>query len=68
MLVARLATRKAKPNGQYYVTSDEVCQFMKKQKIEDLPGLRNELIIFEWCFFCRYTEYLQVLVDELQKN
>lgn len=38
MLVARLATRKAKPNGQFYVKDCNAADFMKAQKINDLPG------------------------------
>lgn len=38
MLLARLANRAAKPNGQYYVTSEYVEEFMRKQNVRDLPG------------------------------
>ncbi|KHJ49100.1 BRCA1 protein [Trichuris suis] len=38
-LVARLATRTAKPNGQYAVTSKEVSHFMEAISLGDLPGV-----------------------------
>jgi DNA repair protein REV1 len=39
MLLARLATREAKPNGQYYVEKGYEQEFISKQKILDLPGI-----------------------------
>jgi nucleotidyltransferase/DNA polymerase involved in DNA repair len=39
MLIARLATRHAKPNGQFLVKRVDVGEFMKVEKIENLPGL-----------------------------
>lgn len=44
LLIARLATRKAKPNGQFRVKAEEVDQFMTVQRIEDLPGFGDALI------------------------
>jgi len=38
MLQARLATRVAKPNNQFYVESDHVCTFMLDKGVSDLPG------------------------------
>lgn len=38
MLLARLANRAAKPNGQYYVPNEHIEEFMAKQKVQDLPG------------------------------
>ncbi|CDW57761.1 terminal deoxycytidyl transferase rev1 [Trichuris trichiura] len=38
-LVARLATRMAKPNGQYVVTSKQVSHFMEAISVGDLPGV-----------------------------
>ncbi|KAH9564768.1 hypothetical protein CY35_04G041900 [Sphagnum magellanicum] len=47
MLLARLATRKAKPNGQFYIPPADVEKFMAGLSVEDLPGvgwmLRNKL-------------------------
>ncbi|XP_054716537.1 DNA repair protein REV1-like [Uloborus diversus] len=39
MLLARLGNRRAKPNGQYFVQEEEVEDFMKEQKVRDLPGV-----------------------------
>ncbi|XP_015925771.2 DNA repair protein REV1 [Parasteatoda tepidariorum] len=39
MLLARLATKIGKPNGQYHVLDSDVEEFMKKQKVDDLPGV-----------------------------
>uniref|UniRef100_A0A7I4CIB7 DNA repair protein REV1 n=1 Tax=Physcomitrium patens TaxID=3218 RepID=A0A7I4CIB7_PHYPA len=38
-LLARLATRKAKPNGLYYIAPSEVEGFMDELAVEDLPGV-----------------------------
>lgn len=38
ILVSRLATREAKPNGQHLINPDEVDEFMKGQAIGNLPG------------------------------
>ncbi|GBL80967.1 DNA repair protein REV1 [Araneus ventricosus] len=39
MLLARLATKVAKPNGQHYVHDAAVEKLMKQQKVGDLPGV-----------------------------
>ena len=39
MLLARMATRKAKPDGQYYLPREEVASFLACQKVHDLPGV-----------------------------
>ena len=39
ILLARLATRSAKPNGQFYLDSRDVTDFMAKQSVKDLPGI-----------------------------
>lgn len=39
MLLARLATKQAKPNGQFYLKPEAVANFMSEQKIADLPGV-----------------------------
>uniref|UniRef100_A0A9J2PK98 DNA repair protein REV1 n=1 Tax=Ascaris lumbricoides TaxID=6252 RepID=A0A9J2PK98_ASCLU len=38
MLIARLSTRHAKPNGQFVVKCAEVENFMRKERISNLPG------------------------------
>ena len=39
MLLARMATRKAKPNGQYYLPTSEVQSYLADQPAADLPGV-----------------------------
>ena len=38
MLIARLATKKAKPNGQHLITDSQVVKFIANEKVSDLPG------------------------------
>ncbi|CAH1107539.1 unnamed protein product [Psylliodes chrysocephalus] len=38
-LQARLATKKAKPAGQYYLKSDDIESYMVEIKLSDLPGV-----------------------------
>ncbi|CAN9497523.1 unnamed protein product [Ophioblennius macclurei] len=39
ILLARLATRKAKPNGQYLLKSEEVDDFIRDLPVTSLPGV-----------------------------
>ncbi|MEQ2256542.1 deoxycytidyl transferase, partial [Ilyodon furcidens] len=39
ILLARLATRKAKPNGQYFLRSEEVDDFIRDLPVTSLPGV-----------------------------
>jgi len=39
ILVARLATKQAKPNGVCYITDDMIKSFIRDKKVEDLPGI-----------------------------
>ncbi|XP_047457742.1 DNA repair protein REV1 isoform X2 [Mugil cephalus] len=39
ILLARLATRKAKPNGQYFLKSEEVDDFIRDLPVTSLPGV-----------------------------
>eukprot|EP00112_Aurelia_sp_Birch-Aquarium-sp1_P007254 Seg179.3 transcript_id=Seg179.3/GoldUCD/mRNA.D3Y31 product="DNA repair protein REV1" protein_id=Seg179.3/GoldUCD/D3Y31 len=39
ILLARMATRKAKPDGQFHLQSKDVKEFMGSQKVPDLPGV-----------------------------
>ena len=39
MLLARMATRKAKPNGQYYLPMGEAQSYLAEQPVADLPGV-----------------------------
>lgn len=39
ILLARLATRKAKPDGQYFLRSEEVDDFIRDLPVTSLPGI-----------------------------
>jgi len=41
MLQARMATRVAKPNGQFWLRPDDVASFMLDKKVTDLPGQKH---------------------------
>ncbi|PSN51751.1 hypothetical protein C0J52_05266 [Blattella germanica] len=41
-LQARLATKKAKPNGQFYLEQSAVSSFMLDVKMKDLPDLKSQ--------------------------
>ncbi|GAA5838272.1 hypothetical protein JCM11251_003449 [Rhodosporidiobolus azoricus] len=47
MLLARLATRKAKPNGAFHLFSEDVHSYLADLAVDDLPGIgwamRNKL-------------------------
>lgn len=38
ILLARMATKKAKPDGQYHLQPDEVDDFIRGQLVTNLPG------------------------------
>lgn len=40
-LIARLATKKAKPDGQFYVRSEESKDFIQDVIVSELPGEIN---------------------------
>ncbi|KOB78782.1 putative terminal deoxycytidyl transferase rev1 [Operophtera brumata] len=42
-LQARLATKKAKPDGQFFLTEDLVEDFMFDIKLKDLPGVGRQI-------------------------
>lgn len=39
VLLARMATRKAKPNGQYFLPLEEAAEYLASQPLRDLPGV-----------------------------
>ncbi|KAG9348665.1 hypothetical protein JZ751_028982 [Albula glossodonta] len=43
ILLARMATRKAKPDGQYYLKSEEVDDFIRDQSVTSLPGVGRSM-------------------------
>uniref|UniRef100_A0A7S3A6R9 DNA polymerase kappa n=1 Tax=Rhodosorus marinus TaxID=101924 RepID=A0A7S3A6R9_9RHOD len=38
-LLARLATKRAKPNGQFYLSDEEAVQYVADLPVRDLPGV-----------------------------
>lgn len=49
-MLAKMATRKAKPNGQFYLRGDDVLEFMKEQSVQNIPGTQDFSCTF-LCFF-----------------
>ncbi|KAF4087241.1 hypothetical protein AMELA_G00093360 [Ameiurus melas] len=43
ILLARMATRKAKPNGQYFLRPEEVDDFIRDQPVTSLPGVGRSI-------------------------
>eukprot|EP01036_Dinobryon_divergens_P036854 gene36854-48069_t len=43
MLMARLATKKAKPNGQRHICSEQVNEVMAQLLVKDLPGVGHQM-------------------------
>ena len=43
ILLARMCTKVAKPNGQFHLQDDETIEFIGKQKVADLPGVGHAL-------------------------
>ncbi|XP_061163999.1 DNA repair protein REV1-like [Saccostrea echinata] len=39
ILLAKMATKKAKPNGQFYLKEADVMDFMKDQSVQNIPGV-----------------------------
>lgn len=45
-----MATRKAKPDGQYYLKPEEVDDFIRGQLVTSLPGTFKDRFILLWDF------------------
>ncbi|XP_077605378.1 DNA repair protein REV1 isoform X1 [Crocuta crocuta] len=43
ILLARMATRKAKPDGQYHLKPEEVDEFIRGQLVSNLPGVGRSM-------------------------
>lgn len=41
--MARLSTKKAKPNGIFYTSEEEMAEFMKGHTVRDLPGVGRSI-------------------------
>ena len=43
LLLARLATRKAKPNGQFHLSEEDVEEYLKETPVASLPGIGRKM-------------------------
>lgn len=43
MLLARLATRNAKPDGQFYLAEEQVKEYLAVKLVSDLPGIGRSM-------------------------
>ena len=43
MLLARLATRKAKPNGQFHLLEEDMEEYLKEMPVTSLPGVGRKM-------------------------
>ncbi|UMM17458.1 hypothetical protein L5515_013996 [Caenorhabditis briggsae] len=59
-LLARLATRHAKPDGVFWVTEEKKTEFMLEEKVRDLPGLGYEMMNRLTSFFGEITTCSQL--------
>ncbi|CAG5865773.1 unnamed protein product [Menidia menidia] len=69
ILLARLATRKAKPNGQYFLKSEEVDDFIRDLPVTSLPGVGHVMgkkLAFMGVKSC--GDLQQVSLSQLQKR
>ena len=49
-MLAKMATRKAKPNGQFYLRGNDVLEFMKEQSVQSIPGTQHFVVPFSVFF------------------
>ncbi|XP_072174849.1 DNA repair protein REV1-like [Diadema setosum] len=69
ILLARMATRRAKPNGQFLLESHAINDFIKTQPVKDLPGVgwstsrRMESLSIKTC-----GDLQQISLPALQKE
>uniref|UniRef100_UPI00398EF74F DNA repair protein REV1 n=1 Tax=Pristiophorus japonicus TaxID=55135 RepID=UPI00398EF74F len=69
ILLARMATRKAKPDGQYYLKPEEVDDFIRDQLVSNLPGVGRTLEYRMASFGVKTCgELQQILMPRLQKE
>ncbi|XP_067842338.1 DNA repair protein REV1 isoform X2 [Heptranchias perlo] len=69
ILLARMATRKAKPDGQYYLKPEEVDDFIRDQLVSNLPGVGRTLEHRMASFGVKTCgELQQILMPRLQKE
>ncbi|KAH3821346.1 hypothetical protein DPMN_123109 [Dreissena polymorpha] len=69
ILLARLATRKAKPNGQFHLTPALVGEYIKDQSVRDIPGVGWSLARrFEAMKVTTCGDLQRFSLDALQKD
>lgn len=68
LLIARLATKKAKPNGIFRVKSEEIDQFMSCQLLESLPGFGEALLEKLPASIVTCADALEIPLSELQNR
>ncbi|KAK3580894.1 hypothetical protein CHS0354_008176 [Potamilus streckersoni] len=61
ILLAKMATKKAKPNGQFYLTSEDVKDFIVSQSVKDIPGVG-------WSMMRKFEILNVVTCGDLQKT
>ncbi|OAE22001.1 hypothetical protein AXG93_4804s1060 [Marchantia polymorpha subsp. ruderalis] len=69
LLLARLATKRAKPNGQFAIKSEEVRQFMAALPVDELPGVGwalQEKLHSKKLYTC--ADLLSISKETLQKQ
>lgn len=59
-LLARLATRHAKPDGVFWITEEKKSEFMMEENVRDLPGLGYEMMSRLTSFFGDITKCSQL--------
>lgn len=50
-----MATKKAKPNGQFYLKGEDVMDFMKDQSVQNIPGINlssDNCHSYNWILYC----------------
>lgn len=68
LLIARLATKRAKPNGQFRVKPEEVDQLMSLQPLENLPGFGEALLEKLPASIKTCSDALEISLIELQNR
>lgn len=69
ILLAKMATRKAKPNGQFHLTDTEVQDFIAPQSVHDIPGVGWSMTKkLENMKVCTCGELQRVSLDSLQRE
>lgn len=63
-----MATKKAKPNGQFYLKGEDVMDFMKDQSVQNIPGINlssDNCHCYNWILYCYIKE---LSLEKFPKN